>query len=243
MLNRIDAEELSARIEEVCQDLTCHSLTADVMVFHADITTMNECSCAHLPSEEQRRAASFLRPADRDRFVLGRSSIRRIYSLLLNIAPEQIPITIDRYGKPHIDHPLVDTICWNIAHSGPHVVGIVSSRHPCGIDVEEIRPLPDWKALCEHVLSSQDALWPCNNIQTLLRAWTAKEAFAKMTGRGLSLLLHDIHLFDDEAQWNAIRARLAWLPICSNAIVCTAISHYPSSNSGFYSNTPVIVES
>ena len=76
-----------------------------------------------------------------------------------------------------------DGIYWSLSHK-PHYVAAVVSRHPVGIDIEEITPRD--AMLYEYV--AEEAEWALageQNWEIFFRFWTAKEAVLKATGVGL----------------------------------------------------------
>ena len=79
-------------------------------------------------------------------------------------------------------------VYWSLSHSGRYVAAVVA---PCavGIDIEEIRNVPD--ELKNQIASRAEWQLPAVDRQPALffRYWTAKEAVLKATGHGLSGLV------------------------------------------------------
>ena len=85
----------------------------------------------------------------------------------------------------------------SISHCYPMVACAVS-REPVGIDVEKLRPMD--LDICRHVCTPEEAAYvgdascwetPCRDKETLLRffeIWTAKEAYFKRQGTGITAL-------------------------------------------------------
>ncbi len=73
---------------------------------------------------------------------------------------------------------------WSLSHSGRCVAAVVAP-HAVGIDIEEIRDVPD--ELKNQVASEPE--WQLDQVYdpvVFFRYWTAKEAVLKATGHGLS---------------------------------------------------------
>lgn len=86
-------------------------------------------------------------------------------------------------GKPFLkDHPHIH---FNLSHCRAGAACAVAD-HPVGVDMETVRPYKD--ALARHALSDDEyarvAASP-DPAAAFIRLWTMKEAFAKLTGRGL----------------------------------------------------------
>lgn len=94
------------------------------------------------------------------------------------------PIFRSPQGKPYF--PDFPQIHYNISHSGPYLLlGMAST--PIGVDIEVLRPrratLPRY-ALTEEeygIFLANGSRW-----EDFYPLWTAKEAFCKYTGEGLS---------------------------------------------------------
>jgi 4'-phosphopantetheinyl transferase len=70
-------------------------------------------------------------------------------------------------------------------------VGAVARRKSVGIDVEAVRPIPELLRISSvHFSPAEDgalrALGEAARVRAFLRCWTAKEAYLKGTGEGLS---------------------------------------------------------
>ncbi len=107
-------------------------------------------------------------------------------SLLLNKPLEEIVLLRDEKGKPFIkDNPLYISI----SHSG-NFAAVTLHTAPIGIDIEVLKPID--KRLKNRICTDSDLLFLTKS-QTeaqlnlnLLKIWTAKEAYFKMTGTGIT---------------------------------------------------------
>ncbi len=91
------------------------------------------------------------------------------------------------HGKPYfIDHP---NLAFNITHTDDYMAIIVSDNSPVGIDIETIKMRKNFIGLEEKILHPIERKW-LNSQENYLNAffilWSAKEAYLKATGQGLT---------------------------------------------------------
>ncbi len=151
----------------------------------AGIDALRAC----LAPAELARAGQFGRPGLRDRYIVGRATLRRLLGARMGLAPEHVDIQRGHRGRPHV--PGSGGIDFNVSHTGDHaLIGIVAQGR-IGVDIEhEARQLNvegvarKFMALAEQaMLAAQE---PDLRRRTLLRLWTCKEAMSKATGDALS---------------------------------------------------------
>lgn len=86
-------------------------------------------------------------------------------------------------GKPYLkDYPRIH---FNLSHCRAGAACVVAG-HPVGVDIETVRPYKD--ALARYVLNDEEYAMVAespNPASQFIRLWTMKEAYAKLTGRGL----------------------------------------------------------
>ncbi len=88
-------------------------------------------------------------------------------------------IVLDNNGKPRFD-PLSDNMPhFSFSHSHNMALCGVTDRE-IGVDIEKLRDLDDKKRLFEKIHAVGD------NTPSLIHAWSAKEAYLKLTGEGLT---------------------------------------------------------
>lgn len=104
-----------------------------------------------------------------------------------------------KYGdnlKPYLE----EDIKFNISHSGEYVLCCLSETVRLGIDIEEIKDIgfKDFKQVMneEQWKNISDAPNPLKQFFTY---WVIKESVVKADGRGFSLSLPEIHIFDEKA--------------------------------------------
>jgi len=151
---------------------------------------------ARLTDAERERAARFRRDADRERFVIGRSTRRELLARHLGTDPATLAFEEGRHGKPHLPPDNSPGPHFNSSHSGRWVLHAIADIE-VGVDVEEIRPefadLDDFA----WVLSDAErafvlAAAPPQRAAALATVWVRKEAYVKALGEGLSRSLSAI---------------------------------------------------
>lgn len=162
---------------------------------HVDLWIARYAPASGLPDEsllspdELARAASFRFEHLRSFFVFCRASLRRILGQYLATDPATLMFQYGFAGKPVLrDAP---HLAFNASHSGDVFVCAVSRDRDLGIDVEQIRPMPDWKSVSRHFFSPSEqrhlAQLPGDARETaFFECWTRKEAIIKTTGEGVN---------------------------------------------------------
>jgi len=154
---------------------------------------------ALLDEVERARLATYRRPGDRDRFLVGCALAKTVIAACTGSRPEQISFdrACRRCGRPH-GKPVVagGGPEFSVAHSGA-LIAVAVARDPVGVDVEQLdgraRPLGDGgdpEALARLVLAEPEraalaGVDPPARARAFLVAWARKEAVTKATGDGL----------------------------------------------------------
>jgi len=151
----------------------------------ASIDAMRAC----LAPAELARAARFGQPVLRDRYIVGRATLRHLLGARLALAPERVDIQRGHRGRPHV--PGAGGLDFNLSHTGDHaLIGIVATGR-IGVDIEhEARQLNVEGVARKFMAPAEQAMLaaqkPDLQRRTLLRLWTCKEAMSKATGDALS---------------------------------------------------------
>ncbi|QRF32711.1 4'-phosphopantetheinyl transferase family protein [Bacillus safensis] len=138
-------------------------------------------------SSEKRAAAERFRfLIDARRTLLGEVLVRQTIHDMYDLPMDQIVFETECNGKPVVRH--LPSFHFNISHSGNWVVCAVDDA-PVGIDIEEIKPID--LAIAKRFFSAdehQDLLsQPAERQEAyFFHLWSMKEAFIKLTGKGLS---------------------------------------------------------
>ncbi len=144
-------------------------------------------------AERRARADRFRHEDDRMRCLCADMLARRMLAKASGKAPEEIAFTIGHKGKPSANVPFH----FNVSHSGQYVLCAVS-KQPIGVDIEQVKPFR--AGLVGRYFTGDEAayIWGGDPLPTaesvrdpeicarFYRTWTAKEAYVKMTGTGIS---------------------------------------------------------
>lgn len=138
-------------------------------------------------SSEKRAAAERFRfLIDARRTLLGEVLVRQTIHDMYDLPMDQIVFETEGNGKPVVRQ--LPSFHFNLSHSGDWVVCAVDDA-PVGIDIEEIKPID--LAIAKRFFSAdeyQDLLsQPAERKEAyFFHLWSMKEAFIKLTGKGLS---------------------------------------------------------
>jgi 4'-phosphopantetheinyl transferase len=142
-----------------------------------------------LSADEHDRAQRFLRPTDRDRFILSRGGLRYLLARYLHCGPHSLAFTYSPHGKPQLMKPAAE-VYFNLAHSGDWVIYGVSRCQWIGVDVEQMAPRPYLESLIRRCLTPDEQATLPNTAEgrlvSFFQYWTVKEACLKAIGLGLS---------------------------------------------------------
>jgi len=122
-------------------------------------------------------------------FVISQGALRMLLSGYLEIPAKSVKLGRRSKGKPYsIDNP---TLFFNMSHSGKLVVIAFSLKGELGIDVEQIRPLPDLDDMIARNFTPREIKFinaqPDEKINRFFRFWTIKESYLKAIGEGMRL--------------------------------------------------------
>jgi len=150
-----------------------------------------------LTPDERRRAERFRFEYLRHSFVLTRGALRGLLGRYLHVPPAKIQIAYGSKGKPRLAEPGVAT--FNVSHSGDMAVFAFAAGCEIGVDVEEIRPLPDMldiaqRFFCPAETAELISLSGNQRERAFFHCWTRKEAYIKALGEGLSVPLDDFQV-------------------------------------------------
>lgn len=145
---------------------------------------------------EVERANRFHFARDRNRFITGHGVLRQILAGYLGVNPAAVEFETGHRGKPSLSKRCNWLgLHFNLAHSRELGLMAVTLDGPLGVDVEEVRDIPEAAELVARFFSAREQL----EFQRLsadakplafFNLWTRKEAWLKATGEGISELLH-----------------------------------------------------
>ncbi len=164
----------------------------EIHVWHTDLTAQEAAIDRLFPlldHHEQSRAARFLVPAPRIQFILSRAFLRIALGQYLQIGPSEVGFHIAEHGKPELAKER--GLHFNLSHTDGETVIAVTRAGRVGVDVERIRENMDPLQLATRFFSSTEAEWlrsqsADQRFAAFFACWTAKEAYVKACGAGLS---------------------------------------------------------
>ncbi len=147
---------------------------------------------ALLDDEERARAARFHFDGDRKHFIARRALLRGILGRYLKIEASQIKLAVEERGKPRLAGPAgAVRLHFNSSHSRNLALFAVCRFAPLGVDVEQLRPMPEMSEIAATFCSPPenailDATPPEKKLAAFFDHWTRKEAWLKATGEGIA---------------------------------------------------------
>lgn len=145
-----------------------------------------------LSVEEMERARRFLRHSDRDRYVFSHLLLRKILAAYISCEPRELNFNTTKYGKPFLKVTGGGPeLSFSLSHSLDMTLIAVASGTKVGVDVEYMRMVGDAREIVnsffsDHEKSLLNSLSSANFDEAFFAYWTAKEAFLKGIGKGLS---------------------------------------------------------
>lgn len=149
-----------------------------------------------LAADEHARAARFHFERDARRWRTGRSLLRRTLGAYLEADPAALEFAAGPFGKPSLNN---SRLRFNASHSGAVLLLAFGWDQEVGVDVERLRDDFMPEDLAAQVFSAREqnalrAVPPEECHAAFLSLWTAKEAYVKALGRGLSFPLTQLTL-------------------------------------------------
>ncbi len=148
-----------------------------------------------LPHAERARAQTLQRPADRARFVAGRTLARQVLAAWQGDAPGTVPLRHTRRPMLPPGWPWL-----SIAHARALAVVAVCASAPVGVDVEWLGRQARWTALRTRCLSAAEQRAMDAHAAPgagFLHQWVRKEAVLKAAGGGIA---GDLRAVDTHAE-------------------------------------------
>jgi 4'-phosphopantetheinyl transferase len=177
----------------------------DVSVWNVDLLqpiSAVDALRAWLDDDEIHAAASRRADVLRHRYIVAHGAVRSILGARLGVDPGAVVFSRDcdqcgdrLHGKPVLpDHPEVS---FSLSHSESFAMVAVASGTLVGIDIEIDRPRSRLDRLAARVLSDEEhAEWleadPPLRVDAFLARWTAKEAYLKAIGAGITRPLREV---------------------------------------------------
>ncbi len=148
-----------------------------------------------LGEEERARAARFLHPDHRTRYILAHAGLRAVLSRYVALHPAALriehgptgkPILLDPQGRPH-------ALQFNLSHSHARMLVAVATGRDVGVDLEQIRGTIQAGKLAERFYAPAEyeqvqRRTGLDQARQFYRYWVAKEALLKGQATGLGSL-------------------------------------------------------
>jgi 4'-phosphopantetheinyl transferase len=160
---------------------------------------------ATLAPEEKRRAASFRFERDRNRYVAGRGTLRRILGGYLKTSPAAVRLGNGPYGKPFLVGEFADSAQFNLAHCEDIALLALTRGCMVGVDLERVRGMDDADSMAAGFCSKREyaefkAMPESERDAGFFRLWTRKEAWLKATGEGIGECLNQVEVTFQSSQ-------------------------------------------
>lgn len=146
-----------------------------------------------LSADERGRAQRLLSPEVARRFILARAGLRRILAGYLDADPVGIAFTYGPQGRPELAEACNPAhLRFSLSHSGALALVAMTMRSAVGLDLEECRELSDLDGIARTALAPEEcacfsATPRDDRLRVFYALWTAREAFSKAIGTGLSM--------------------------------------------------------
>jgi 4'-phosphopantetheinyl transferase len=128
---------------------------------------------------EAARAARFRTAELQRRYLRSHAALRAILS---NHTDTRLDFAVSGTGKPFL--PAVPQLKFNLSHSGEMALVAVTLEVEVGVDVEWIRPMPDYREIAERFFPQSEA-GKVTDEADFFRRWTRLEAVVKACGTGI----------------------------------------------------------
>ncbi len=128
----------------------------------------------------------------------GEALSKKMLSAALGITPESITLLRTKKGKPYVNGYDVH---FSVSHSGDHILCAVHEA-PIGADIQEILPLRE--KVLKKVCTPAEIVYIGDDPARFTEVWTRKEAYAKLTGKGLAIGLQNISVADENSLFSTV---------------------------------------
>jgi 4'-phosphopantetheinyl transferase len=180
----------------------------EVHVWVADLVPDSRDSARRLAATinaERERASRFYRRQDGERYLLAHGALRLLLADYLTCDPLALRFGARENGKPFLEG---DCLEFNLSHSGALALIAIAVGRPVGVDVEQLRSMPDLESIAGRIctpgeLATLADLAEPHRERAFFAMWTRKEALAKATGEGIAAVFRDARQpsADMQARW------------------------------------------
>jgi 4'-phosphopantetheinyl transferase len=139
---------------------------------------LNRVKASPPTAEEAARAARFLTPVLRSRYLRAHAALRAI---LGTVTSAPLVFALHEKGKPYLAS--APEVRFNLAHSRGMALVAVALHVEVGIDIERVRKLPEYAAIARRYFP--EGYTTPSSVREFFRHWTRFEALLKAHGAGL----------------------------------------------------------
>lgn len=156
-----------------------------------------------LSTDEIARANRFRFVQHKSKFIAARGILRQLLGNYLKVSPRSLTFTYSDRGKPQLATDI--SLQFNLSHSEKYALFGFALNHLIGVDIEHQRAMPDALKIAQRFFSAKEykmlAAVPLEQQPKLFfQLWTAKEAYLKATGTGLSGSLSSVEICLDQCE-------------------------------------------
>lgn len=159
-----------------------------VWIVAVDVSPEHAASYGDLLDEGERaRADVFLRPRDRQRFIVAHGVLRVLAGRELETPPAALAWIPGPHGKPELAPPW-SGLHTSLSHSGDLIAAAVSTGRPVGVDIQRAVPGPSAVGLSVRFFPPDEARYvaagrdPSARADRFAHLWARKEAVVKAVG-------------------------------------------------------------
>lgn len=160
---------------------------------------LDQADLSLLSDEEKSRHARFATPELKQHFATCHTLKRLLLSEHLSCSAQMIAFERTNNGKPQISQIQNPAdIEFNLSHSDDFLLIGLSRKNPIGVDIEQARQ-NDYFALARRFFhhSEIEAIETSKDPkQTFYEIWVQKEAYLKMSGKGISAGLDNFSVLE-----------------------------------------------
>ena len=176
------------------QDLRSNLVPGNVHIWRAPLDHSHERAArfrSYLSTDERVRADRCRTPHPQYQFVVTRGILRILLSHYLGVKPTELQFATQPHGKPLLATPALCPIHFNVSHSKGMALIAVTLQDAVGIDVEWIDRKIQEREIADRYFSVRESTYLTNlplpeQSHQFFSYWTCKEAYLKMTGKGIA---------------------------------------------------------
>src|SRR5687767_12520478 len=145
----------------------------------------------YLSPDEHERSARIRLARDRQRWTVARGTLRMLLGQYLDTSPRLVEMSYGPQGKPALAFSGEADLRFNLSHSDDLVVYAFAIGRDVGVNLEHCRPDDDELPVAERLFPVDETAFIASHSgpdrqRAFLRCWTAKWAYLKARGLGLT---------------------------------------------------------